>query len=186
MKIQSVNCNHCGGPLTIPENTNFLTCGYCGTSLKVERSGQAIFTSILEKVDRRTKKLARDVDSIKLHMELDQLERQWEAGKEDFMVKTDHGKELANSSNAVSIGLGGILGGIIICYMAADFFSDGISIFMGVIGIFLIGYGIYSFFDTADKARRYRQKKHLVDMQRQELERKILLTKKRKNNLPEG
>ena len=39
MPTLSIACNHCGAPLTVAEDTRFVTCGYCKLQLEVKREG---------------------------------------------------------------------------------------------------------------------------------------------------
>ena len=66
MEIEAVklSCNHCGANLEVAHDTRFVTCTYCDTQLEVRRKHGAAFTRIkqsVRKLERRTKKLAREV-----------------------------------------------------------------------------------------------------------------------------
>ncbi|MEQ8819095.1 MAG: hypothetical protein RLY93_02545 [Sumerlaeia bacterium] len=78
MKTLHLTCNHCGAPLDVAENANFVTCGHCGSRLKVERTESSYSTSVLESIDRRTQDIQEDLEKIRLHHELERLDREWE------------------------------------------------------------------------------------------------------------
>lgn len=77
MKLLSLNCNNCGGPLEVAEDTRFVTCGRCGSQLTVEHAGSAAFTRRIFELEQRTDELEQEVGAVRLQNELEQLERDW-------------------------------------------------------------------------------------------------------------
>ncbi len=56
MELLSLTCGHCGAPLEVPEETRYVTCGYCSSKLEVHRSGGAIYTEVLEALQKGPRK----------------------------------------------------------------------------------------------------------------------------------
>jgi Flp pilus assembly protein TadB len=96
MKLITLSCNQCGAPLEVPEETRFLTCRFCTSLLAVEHSESAVYTRVLEALERQTSELAHDVKAMKLQQELEQLDRSWEAAhpKSAEIVKTASGTKV--------------------------------------------------------------------------------------------
>lgn len=82
----AVSCNHCGGALDVTERTKYTTCGFCGTRLRVERSASSLATVELDALKIRTDDLARDVSALRNDKRVEQLDRQWELRRDDFLV----------------------------------------------------------------------------------------------------
>ena len=64
MQLISLSCNKCGAPLEAPEGANFLTCGYCGSRLAVQRNGSAYYTQVLDQIDHKTTQILNKVDTL--------------------------------------------------------------------------------------------------------------------------
>ena len=47
-QVVSVNCNHCGAPLEVPQGTHFVTCQHCGARLQIHMNGGVVYTELLE------------------------------------------------------------------------------------------------------------------------------------------
>lgn len=90
-KLIALTCNHCGAPLKVPGETRFLTCGHCASHLEVQRSGDAIFTKVLEALDKRTAALANDVEILKLQNDLELLDREWAVESQPYMNRSKNG-----------------------------------------------------------------------------------------------
>jgi hypothetical protein len=93
MKLITLSCNQCGGPLDVPEDAHFATCRFCTAQLAIEHSPTATFTRVLEALSRQTTDTARGLEVVKLQQELEQLDRAWEKSHPDAerFVKTDRG-----------------------------------------------------------------------------------------------
>jgi hypothetical protein len=64
MRLISLPCDHCGGPLEAPLKTRFATCGFCGSRLSVEHSGNTHYTKVVERIDQTTQQIASDVKGL--------------------------------------------------------------------------------------------------------------------------
>ena len=43
-----VTCNQCGAPLEVPSTIQYVTCADCGTTLKIQRHGRAVYSEAYE------------------------------------------------------------------------------------------------------------------------------------------
>jgi Flp pilus assembly protein TadB len=91
MELLSLACGHCGAPLEVPDGTRFVTCGYCSSKLEVHRSGGAIYTEVLEALQKRTEEIADDVEILKLQNELERIDREWQENRAGYMIGSKHG-----------------------------------------------------------------------------------------------
>jgi len=55
MKISTLKCNNCGADLkiTTPE-VKYFSCSFCGSSLTIKKSGNVIFTEVLDEIKENT------------------------------------------------------------------------------------------------------------------------------------
>jgi hypothetical protein len=77
--------------LEVPGGTRFVTCGYCSSKLEVHRSGGAIYTEVLQAIQRRTEELAEEVEILKLQNELQRIDREWQIDRESCMIRRKNG-----------------------------------------------------------------------------------------------
>lgn len=64
MEFISLSCNKCGAPLEVPENAQFLTCGYCGSRLAIKVHGKAHYTEVLDRIDEKTSQILQKVTEL--------------------------------------------------------------------------------------------------------------------------
>ena len=159
----SVSCSHCGAPLQIPAGTRFLTCSYCGSRLEVHQSEGAVYTQVLESID----KIADDVSAIRRQNELEQLDREWMLRRDSLLVTG------RNGGKTVPSAVGGVFAAVIavvvgIVWMAAAS-SIGAPGFMKVFGVAFIAVGIIGGMTVATKGSAYAQAERAYQQRRQEL-----------------
>jgi len=75
METLSVRCNHCGAPLQVADNTRFVTCQFCQSSLEVKRTDSSVFTEEVAKIAENTGKMAESLEVITLQNEIERLDR---------------------------------------------------------------------------------------------------------------
>jgi hypothetical protein len=82
VKLTPVSCNNCGAPLEVADSTRFVTCAHCNSCLRVERTGNAVFTEMLEEleartgqVEARTQQVEWSLKALRLKEEIEQLDR---------------------------------------------------------------------------------------------------------------
>ncbi|MEO1524524.1 MAG: hypothetical protein AAFX06_03770 [Planctomycetota bacterium] len=153
MKVISLNCNHCGAPLDVPEKARFATCGFCEARLAIERTGNSYSTSVLDEIKETTQQIARDVAELKNSEELRRLDDQWNSKREQFMVTRKNGsRRLATKNDAL---LGSVLAfgfGIVWLIFAASIGAPGFFLLFGMI---VIAGALFGGFTTYSKAEAY-------------------------------
>lgn len=76
METLSVRCNHCGAPLQVAENTRFVTCQFCHSSLEVKRTESSLFTEEVARIAENTGKMAESLEVIQVQNEIERLDRE--------------------------------------------------------------------------------------------------------------
>jgi hypothetical protein len=162
MELLSLTCGHCGAPLEVPQGTRYVTCGYCSSKLEVHHSGGAIYTEVLEALQKRTEALADDVEILKLQNELERIDREWQADRESCMIRGKNGAMSEPSPVAGTIvGIFVIAFGIFWTVMAGCMFPP-----MALFGLVFIGAAIYGVVNNLNKSnalianrQRYEQRR---------------------------
>lgn len=167
MKVISVTCNNCGGPLEIPRKVKFFTCGYCSSQLEIRQSGNAVYSEVLKRLEDRTEQLANDVETIKAQNEIEQIDREWRMGLDRYKTRSRDGEY-----NVPSAG-GSIVGGVIaigfgIFWMAGASNAGAPPLFV-MFGLLFIGMAVYGMINGAAKASNYERDHAAYQTKRQEL-----------------
>ncbi len=166
VELISLSCNHCGAPIDVPKVSKFVTCEHCNSRLKIQSSGSATYTEVLEVIEEikeRNDEIAEDLEIIKTQNEIERLDRDWDRWREKQLSRDEDGNTHEPSTigsivGAAVIGVGGI--------MFAGF-SDGggALISLGAIAFAIIFaiYGINHASTFNKSKRRYkRERKQLV------------------------
>jgi DNA-directed RNA polymerase subunit RPC12/RpoP len=165
MELVSLACGHCGAPLEVPEGTRYVTCGYCSSKLEVHRSGGAIYTEVLEALQKRTEEIADDVEILKLQNELERIDREWQADREKCMIRGKHGSMSEPSPVAGTIGALVAIGfGIFWTIMAGSIAPP-----MALFGILFILAAIFGLFYNLMKSSQFNEMKQLYEQRRAEV-----------------
>ena len=162
----SVTCNHCGAPLDVPSGTRFVTCAHCGSRLEIHRTGNALYTEVLEAIDQRTQEIAQDVDLIRRQNEIERLDREWQMRREELMVRTKRGAQTPSV-------VGGIVGAVFaigfgIFWMIVTS-RGGAPGFLPLVGIIVAAAGIIGGISNVSKATRYTDEQQRYEQQRAQL-----------------
>lgn len=136
MKLLTLSCQHCGAPLEVPAKLKHLTCQFCGTRLQVQKTGSAAYTETLGEVAENVAKVAATTEQLRIEQEIARLDREWQLGRERFMVRGKDGQIRVPEKTPLLIG-GGIAVVFGILWML---FAGGIAAFMGS-GIHAVGGG---------------------------------------------
>src|SRR5262245_6916663 len=91
MQLESLLCNHCGAPLQVPPDANFVICASCGSQLAVKRTPTVVYTEVLRKLDQRTRQMAADLRDLRLQSELEQVDREWEDERQQYLARSRSG-----------------------------------------------------------------------------------------------
>lgn len=133
METLSVRCNHCGAPLQVAENTRFVTCQFCQSSLEVKRTDSSVFTEEVAKIAENTGKMAESLEVITVQNEIERLDR-------------EIGLQQVTSSQKKRGLIGGVMGGAfgiffaVVCFLMASGFSSAGA---GVFTIVPVGMGVF-------------------------------------------
>lgn len=136
MNAETLNCNNCGAPLSVPSAAKYVTCTHCGTQLAIRRTESVAYTEKLDVIAERTEQIAEQVARLAEDSELERLDRQWAAEQEQFMVHDDQGnKSLPHA--ALSLVAGGLVAtfGLIWTIGAASVGAPGFVVAFGVVFI---------------------------------------------------
>lgn len=168
MELLSVSCNHCGAPLEVPLGANFVTCAHCGSRLAVKRTGAAVYTELMEKLDQKTDVMTRQLAEIAYRSELERLDREWEETRRSFLTTDKHGRThephaLGSQIGGVIFVAFGILWTLATCGMTGAIGAGGPGIdgpfaivaCFPLIGLAVAGFGVWSFIKGPQQARKF-------------------------------
>lgn len=174
MKALSLSCNHCGAALSVPEKTNFVTCSYCSSRLKIQKEGGAVYSEVLEEV----KEIADDVSIIKMQNRLERLDREWQKERETYMIRRKDGHVSEPSTGGNIIGFLFLIPFIGVCLFIAGSASKmgapGIFSIVPVgIGVFAIVAAIFAMISGTGKSSKYQERKQLYEDKRRQLTKEL-------------
>ena len=178
MKLLSLNCNHCGAPIQVPESVNFVTCTHCNASLKIERSEGAVFTTIAEnlvKIENHAADISAKVDVLSIERELDALHREWDNTRERSARFDEHGvksypfegPEIFNVHPLIlmsAIIITGFLALMLLMYQQQEWAQIMGFVLFGEIAFFIrsLGFGVEGRNSYQQARLRYQQKRKKV------------------------
>jgi DNA-directed RNA polymerase subunit RPC12/RpoP len=165
MELLSLACGHCGAPLEVPAGTRYVTCGYCSSKLEVHRSGGAIYTEVLEALQKRTEEIADDVEILKLQNELERLDREWQTDRESCMTRGKDGS-LSEPSPIAGTIMGLVVIGIGIFWTVT---AAQMSPPMALFGLVFIGVAAVGIFGNLKRSERFNEKKRQYESRRKEV-----------------
>lgn len=171
MRLIALTCNHCGAPLEVPKAANFVTCTYCETRLKVHTEGGAAFTETIGSIDQRTRDIAEDVEAIRAHQQLEQLDREWLMDRQRFQVRGEDG-ELSVPSMGVAM-IGSIAVSIFGVFWIIMAINMGAPFFFPLFGVFFIVFALAGGISMTSKAKAFGQRQHEYQRHRNELQRRL-------------
>lgn len=151
MSLLSLTCNHCGAPLSVPEETRFVTCQFCAAQLEVKHEGNAVFTHVAS-IDRSAADIARNLETIRLQNELEQLDRD--------LARDEKAKEGASGCAVVFRGmlefglLACLTAGMLAAWHVTGYFIFAILACGGPLGAVVSFYGVVRDVRDAGKVRR--------------------------------
>jgi predicted phage tail protein len=166
MKLESLNCNHCGAPLDVPGTTNFVTCNHCGSKLAVRCGENATYTELMGAVSEPLQEMASQLGHIAHEKDLERIDREWELEREQYLVADKQGvRQVPDTASSVIGGVVVTVFGLIWTVMAFSItsgfnefggpggFASVFPLFGVVFVLAGIGMSIYSY----PKAQQYQQ-----------------------------
>ena len=167
MKVLSIACNNCGGPLEVPKKVRFLTCNFCDSRLEVQRTGSTYFTHVLEAVGD----LKHEVETLKLEGRLQRLDRDWHEQRESLKVRNNHGRSHIPST------IGTVVMMVVMIFALIVMSGIGSTAVGGppAAGLLLVGVAIVLVIGAVHlgKAKKYEEKKAHYTRKRRELMREL-------------
>lgn len=150
MNVRKLCCQGCGADLEVDDSIRFVNCNYCGARLEIVRDATTTHSKLLDKIERRTGEMAGDLKIIRLQNELEQLDREWESDRSQYLVTNKRGQVSEPSPvGAVVAGLVMAGFGIFWTITAASMGAPGIFPLFGVV---FIGFAIFMMISTIGKA----------------------------------
>src|SRR2546423_1344686 len=106
---ESLSCNNCGAPLEVPTGARYVTCAHCGSRLAIKRTESAAYTEALEDIDRHAQHMSSDLEAIRLQNELEQIDREWQIEREQYLTRSRDGSTGVPSKGITAGGIVGIV-----------------------------------------------------------------------------
>jgi LSD1 subclass zinc finger protein len=140
VRLETIACNQCGAPLSVPEAAQFVRCNHCAASLAVRRNESVTYTEVVEKLVAHTSKLAGQIAHLRFQNELERIDREWEYEREGYLVKQKDGS-LVEPSRASAIFFGVIFAIIGLIEIVITIAAGGWPFAVFGVVIALIGFG---------------------------------------------
>lgn len=150
MTVDTIACNQCGAPLSIPGAAQFVTCNHCGASLAVRRSESVTYTEVVAKLVENTSRLAKEVAHLRYQSELARIDREWEVERRQYLIEQKNGppKE-PNRDQALLQGFVIVIIGVVLAAFVAGNGGGGGAV---LVGGFALVFGVVSAMMGAQKA----------------------------------
>ena len=175
MKILTLACNECGAPLEVPAKTRFLTCTFCSSQLEVHHSGNAAYTEIKELAER-TDQLADDIKMLKQRSELESLDREWLAAREQHIVQGQFGPKVPTKGDAELLGILFSAAGVMFLTLGIAMLAGGTNsraqatgALMFIPALLCFIFGGVGYLNGSTKARAYDQARQHYQARRREI-----------------
>jgi hypothetical protein len=145
---------------------NFVTCGHCGSRLAIKRTATSAHTELLEKIDTKMDAMAERLDDLTREKEVERLDREWEADRQQFLVADKQGgkhepSEAGGLMVAVVMGIAGLL-------WTGFAASIGAPVFFLLFGVLFVALAIGGGVWQIKKAGEYRAAKTAYERRREE------------------
>jgi hypothetical protein len=128
---------------------------YCRSSLAVRRTGSAVYTEVLNRLDERTERMSEDLVAIRLHSELERMDREWQQTEEKLDAETRAlARTLAKARSekpGFVLPILGLIMGVVLLFVLAPY---GMRVGSPLIEAILIGWSGIALAVSIGKARR--------------------------------
>ena len=161
MKIISLNCNNCGGPLDVPVKARFVTCGFCNCRLEVQQTGNTFSTEVIEQLIQQTNQIQDDVEYLKRKAAIAELDEEWKSQKSKFTVRSKGGRvSVPTQTDAFIQGFLGIIFAIV-----TSFILGPIAILLGILLIAKVSVHAQKAVDYNAALKRYQKRRQKLTLQ---------------------
>lgn len=161
MDLETLCCNSCGAPLTVPGKTNFVTCNHCSTRLAIRRTESTTFTEQIEQIDAKQDEVLERLDRIEKQNQVADLDRDWAAEQQQFMIRGKNGQKHLPSRATVFGGIVAAVFGLFWTIFAGSMFPPmaivGVIFIVAAIGTSIYANGKMKDYNAAH--RRYRRRR---------------------------
>lgn len=163
MRTESVQCNHCGAPLELPESARFATCRHCGSPLAVHRSADVVTTEVMERVAETVEQMADQVRELRVQTELQRLASEWESERQSLLVRGKHGSVHEPSE---TMGISTIVIAVVIGLFFAGFAINSGFAMGAFMGLVVMGIGVFSGWQILQKSQQLQLARQRYDRRR--------------------
>lgn len=155
MKVLDLSCNRCGASLDVPEKVNFVTCTFCGTKLKIERSGAAAYTEALEQI-------ADDLKVLRRQAEVDRLDRRWHMRRDELLVSDKEGRRHVPTKAGTTAGVVFV----VVAGLAWMAFASQLHAGFALFGLVFIAFGVMAAMQQMRRADEYARERATYERER--------------------
>ncbi|MFK7774703.1 MAG: hypothetical protein AB8F94_21370 [Saprospiraceae bacterium] len=165
MEITSLKCNNCGANLEINPNIKFFTCTFCNSSLTVKKSGNVMFTEVLEDIKKNTESLIDNSEQMLVEKKIARLDREWTLESQKYLLKGNKGEnyhpESVNGFTEVAGGIFAVIFGIFWMIWTSTITGEltGIFSLFPLFGIVIIGFAIFHMMSNLNTKDSYKSAK---------------------------
>ncbi len=180
MEITTLKFNNCGASLDIKPKIKFFICTFCKSSLTINKSGNIMFTEVLDEIKKDTETIIDNTDEMLVEKKIARLDRDWDVERENFRFTGDDGVVYypdpnvipSNVFNYIFLIVGWLIFMIIISTVENTEGLAPLFIFIGTLVFILMGVSFH--FDKMKKER------YLIAKQEYDQKRKSLLSELKK------
>ena len=178
MNVESLNCNHCGAPLQVPDSAKYVKCNHCASQLVIRREASATFTETVDRLSETTENLSEQVSKLTKQNELELLEKRWAGQRESFMIPDKHGiRHLPDEGSSLLSGVAIVVFGCIWTAMAIGITSSApnfgpfqiAKVAFPLFGVMFVVFGVMQSVRHHQKAKEYRNALQRYQREREEL-----------------
>lgn len=164
-------CNNCGASLNVQSHTRFCTCSFCGSNLKIRKERGTIFSEVLDDIQKRTVRIEENVLAIRLHQELETLDREWELEVRRLSTANKDGSySVPNKWLSIATGVFAFVLGLFWIVKTVDMEAPPL---FSAFGLIVIGFAIYAIIKGVRIADEFNARKRVYYELREEIMKKI-------------
>jgi LSD1 subclass zinc finger protein len=169
VQLETIACNQCGAPLSVPEAAKFVRCNHCAASLAVRRNESVTYTEVVEKLVEHTSKLAEQVAHLRYQAEIARIDREWDRERTRRLVHHKHGPPTEPSRGQAILGGGvaivfGIMGSIMAGTTGGASFAVFPMVFV-VFGLILAIWGTKKADEFERARKRYKAQRAMLQVE---------------------
>ena len=183
MKLEPLQCNHCGADIEVSPDTRFATCAHCGSKLVIVRTPSSAYTELAEKMTELSDRMHDHLKRANRRDELEDVEREWNREREKYMVANKQGIKHIPTRTESAIGgtvitIFGLFWTVMALGITSRFSGFGPNGFspLGLVpyvfpafGVLFIVLGIYQSVSAYNKASRYERAEAAYERRRRDL-----------------